>query len=96
MGYLFNSVSLFKYYQTKDPQSPEEQTVERFTRLWTDFAKTGTPTPSTDELIPEIWEPFKPEDYKYYEIGDTLESGEGLQGDHIKFWIDVTNVVLGN
>lgn len=96
MGYLFNPANLYKLYGSRGSQSPEEQTVERLTKLWTDFAKTGTPTPNTNDLIPTLWEPFNSGDYKYYEIGDTLKSGNGLKKDTIQFWIDVTNIVLGD
>ena len=95
MGYLFNSESLYKVYRSEGEYSPEEQTVDRLTKLWTDFAKTGTPTPNTNDLIPTLWEAFNP-DFKYYEIGDTLNSGNGLKENTIRFWTGVTNVVLGN
>lgn len=49
------------------------QMMECFTQMWTDFAKTGNPTPKTTELIPTIWQPvIKGDKYFYMNINKTL------------------------
>ncbi|XP_015113517.1 esterase FE4 isoform X2 [Diachasma alloeum] len=50
--------------------------VQRIVEMWTNFAKTGNPTPKTSELIPIIWEPIdnaRKDEYKCLYITDTLE-----------------------
>ncbi|XP_015119024.1 uncharacterized protein LOC107042478 isoform X2 [Diachasma alloeum] len=55
--------------------------IQRFVDMWTNFAKTGNPTPKITKLIPVIWEPIdktKFHEYKYLKITDalTMESEE--------------------
>ncbi|KAK0073339.1 hypothetical protein PV325_009859 [Microctonus aethiopoides] len=55
--------------------SIEHCLVQRFTELWTNFAKTGNPTPETTDLIEVEWKPIdnSTDDYKYLEITDKLK-----------------------
>ncbi|KAK0082168.1 hypothetical protein PV326_007311 [Microctonus aethiopoides] len=55
--------------------SIEHCLVQRFTELWTNFAKTGNPTPGTTDLIEVEWKPIdnSTDDYKYLEITDKLK-----------------------
>ncbi|KAK2587834.1 hypothetical protein KPH14_003932 [Odynerus spinipes] len=46
--------------------------IERLTRLWTNFAKTGNPTPSLDEYITSYWKPVTQNEFTYYEIDKDL------------------------
>nr|XP_050866508.1 esterase B1-like isoform X4 [Vespula vulgaris] len=60
-----------------EPHSPgtkDYKIMEYFTQLWTDFAKTGNPTPITTELIPVLWEPLKrnTNEYNYFNIDENL------------------------
>ncbi|KAK0175138.1 hypothetical protein PV327_008915 [Microctonus hyperodae] len=48
--------------------------IQRFTELWTNFAKTGNPTPVATNLIDVQWKPIdNPTDYKCLEITDKLK-----------------------
>ncbi|XP_043593211.1 juvenile hormone esterase-like [Bombus pyrosoma] len=60
--------------------------MECFTQMWTDFAKTGNPTPKTTELIPTTWQPvIQGDKYIYMNINKTLKmescSKEGQRFD---------------
>ncbi|XP_046399205.1 juvenile hormone esterase-like [Ischnura elegans] len=38
-------------------------------KMWTDFANLGDPTPARDELIPLQWQPIKPNEMHFLNIG---------------------------
>ncbi|XP_012215172.1 juvenile hormone esterase-like [Linepithema humile] len=57
------------------PESDSEQykVINRCVQMWTDFAKTGNPTPTITDLIPVKWEPLKTGDtYNYLNIDAEL------------------------
>ncbi|GBP31965.1 Esterase FE4 [Eumeta japonica] len=56
--------------------SADQLFVDRFTSMWTNFAKTGDPTPETSELIPMRW-PVVPADGQ--ERMPTLRLGRRLK-----------------
>ncbi|XP_047365688.1 juvenile hormone esterase-like isoform X3 [Vespa velutina] len=75
LSYMFYG-KLQKYLLLK-PHSPgtkDYKIMEYFTQLWTDFARTGNPTPTTTELIPVLWEPLKKDanEYNYFNIDENL------------------------
>nr|XP_012215167.1 PREDICTED: esterase B1-like [Linepithema humile] len=53
--------------------SEEYKVISRCVQMWTDFAKTGNPTPTITDLIPVKWEPLKTEHtYNYLNIDTEL------------------------
>ncbi|XP_076168705.1 juvenile hormone esterase [Ptiloglossa arizonensis] len=75
-----------------EPGSEKHKVVEYFTQMWTDFAKTGNPTPVTTKLIPMIWKPLGKSDvYNYMEISDTLCMKIGKQEEHTSDWKRMKN-----
>lgn len=69
LGYLFNLPGL--------PTLPSNQANvvrRRMSRMWTDFAKTGTPTPVTDSLITSTW-PRVRDNMEFMDIGENLVMG---------------------
>ncbi|XP_043801166.1 juvenile hormone esterase-like [Apis laboriosa] len=48
-------------------------TMERMTRMWTNFAKTGNPTSIKDEFVNVDWKPVTTNDLSYLDIGSKLE-----------------------
>ncbi|XP_039306920.1 esterase E4 isoform X2 [Solenopsis invicta] len=59
-----------------DPEPPaigtkDREILEILTRMWTNFAKIGNPTPVLDEYITTIWLPATPDTFNYLDIGDT-------------------------
>ncbi|XP_049861359.1 fatty acyl-CoA hydrolase precursor, medium chain-like isoform X4 [Schistocerca gregaria] len=60
------------------------QMVKVMTKLWTDFARTGNPTP-TDELV--NWPRVTSDDLlEYLDIGQTLQVKKGLFQERVDFW----------
>lgn len=60
--------------------------MERLTKLWTNFAKYGSPTAEKDLSINSDWKPAEPEQLHYLEINDELNIGEYPDFDRIAFW----------
>ncbi|KAI7815485.1 carboxylesterase, partial [Rhyzopertha dominica] len=61
---------------------------ERFmTTIWTNFAKTGDPTPELNELIQSKWTPTSSSKMEYYFLHepDKSEMREGLYLERVKF-----------
>ncbi|XP_043467668.1 esterase B1-like isoform X2 [Leptopilina heterotoma] len=56
--YLFH-IGALKMLELPSPltDATERKLMERMTKMWTDFAKTGNPTPMASEEIPLNWEP---------------------------------------
>ncbi|XP_076647374.1 esterase FE4 isoform X2 [Halictus rubicundus] len=71
MAYLFYLGPL----KLEDPEPPalgtkDRATLERLTRMWSNFGKTGNPTPCIDEYVKVVWEPATKDKIKYLDIGD--------------------------
>ncbi|KAF2883617.1 hypothetical protein ILUMI_22551 [Ignelater luminosus] len=83
--YIFDPKNLFPNYE---PTDTDKGMVEILTTLWTNFAATGNPTPTTDATIPLKWEPVKSENIEYYLIKNVtdLTMKERLYWDRISFW----------
>ncbi|GAB1863190.1 Carboxylic ester hydrolase [Camponotus japonicus] len=65
------------------PDSEDYKMISRLTQMWTDFAKTGNPTPAITDLTPIKWTPLKRagDVYDYLDINieprmKTLHKGE--------------------
>ncbi|XP_044731316.1 juvenile hormone esterase-like [Chrysoperla carnea] len=69
------------------PNTPEAAGVHIMTTLWTNFAKTGNPNPTTsDPHINVEWKPFTPSDENYLEIDLKPQSKKSLFKERIQFW----------
>ncbi|XP_049948016.1 juvenile hormone esterase-like [Schistocerca serialis cubense] len=83
---------LFSEEKTKDipkgPETEEGKAIARVTRLWTNFAKTGNPTPDpADPMLSVTWLPFKKDEGYYLDItNDGLSSKKDLMKDRVDFW----------
>ncbi|XP_046751124.1 juvenile hormone esterase-like [Diprion similis] len=69
-----------------EPGSVEQIISERFLRLWTDFAKTGNPTPKIDDLIRENWQPMSTTTKNYLNIDAELTPSVDPDQEMWKFW----------
>lgn len=63
--------------KTENPDPPavgtkDRITLERMTRMWTNFAKTGQPTSIQDEFVNVNWKPATANDLCYLDIGNEL------------------------
>ncbi|XP_076171113.1 bile salt-activated lipase-like [Ptiloglossa arizonensis] len=74
LSYLFYQ-PLCKASNPAPPASgtKDRVTMERLTTMWTNFAKTGNPTPVHDNLIKITWKPATKDNLNYLDIGDELE-----------------------
>ncbi|XP_043268664.1 juvenile hormone esterase-like [Venturia canescens] len=56
-----------------EPTSTEHLVMERVTQMWTNFAKTGNPTPAVTKTLPVTWQPLKnPDHFECLHITDDL------------------------
>ncbi|KAJ8916243.1 hypothetical protein NQ315_016382, partial [Exocentrus adspersus] len=62
--------------------------ISKMVKLWTNFAKTGNPTPRPEELLENItWPPVKsPVDIKYLNIDSTLSISSNFREEYMQFW----------
>ncbi|XP_067007348.2 bile salt-activated lipase isoform X2 [Anabrus simplex] len=87
LGYLWY-IKLLPYQQY--PQSsPEMETVNRMVTMWTNFAKTGEPTPEETELLPINWEPYTPSNPAYLIIDKELRMDRNIMKNRMDFWDDI-------
>ncbi|XP_053947009.1 esterase E4 isoform X2 [Anastrepha ludens] len=89
MGYLFK----FGFFNLSlDPRSTEVLVKNRMVRMWTNFAKYGTPTPQTEEdaLLTTTWEPISPhtvmEDLSYLDISANMKMRSNPEAERQQFW----------
>ncbi|XP_060536629.1 uncharacterized protein LOC132708359 [Cylas formicarius] len=72
--------------------SKEDLYIQRFIKLWTNFARTSNPTPESDEtLCNVIWKPIIPDRVELLDIGTELKITPHIDEDRLKFWDDLYN-----
>nr|AII21984.1 odorant degrading enzyme CXE10 [Sesamia inferens] len=82
--YLFDA----KLLETKvDVNSDTFQLIDRASKLWTNFAKYGNPTP--DDSLGVKWAPYSVEKQDYLDIGNVLMPGVAPEKDEVQFWENV-------
>ncbi|XP_038219764.1 esterase FE4-like [Zerene cesonia] len=67
-----------------DMNSNTYKMIEQVTKLWTNFAKYGNPTP--DDSLGARWLPYTAEQKHYLDIGEELIPGTSPDEEQIKFW----------
>ncbi|XP_067006808.2 esterase E4 [Anabrus simplex] len=83
IGYIFRQRTVNQNFL---PESPEMITRRRVVRMWTNFAITGNPTPSTDKDIHVIWDPYTLSCPFHLKIDTELSKGGILEKDRMEFW----------
>ncbi|XP_072375762.1 venom carboxylesterase-6-like [Diabrotica undecimpunctata] len=74
------------------PSESDKRIAKVFTTLWTNFARTGNPTPETNALLPNKWEKYTLENEEYYIIdNDNLETRKGILRNRALFWRELIN-----
>ncbi|XP_069678764.1 esterase FE4-like [Periplaneta americana] len=69
------------------PGSPELMTSMRMVKLWTNFAKTGNPTPEMDPLLENVvWKPVTESDLVYLDINSELTMQHNFKKERMLFW----------
>nr|AJP62547.1 carboxylesterase [Oxya chinensis] len=83
LPYLFR----FGLLKPSGPNTVEGRVIARMTKLWTNYAKAGKPTPGGDDIIPVSWPAFSADQCKYLEItNDGLAVKENLFKERMDFW----------
>ncbi|GLG95970.1 Carboxylic ester hydrolase [Gryllus bimaculatus] len=83
LGYLFRSHLIDI---DVEPSSPEMKTINRMVSLWTNFAKTGNPTPYLSEHTPVIWKPCTNENVFYLNIDKEITMEKLIDVKREGFW----------
>jgi len=84
MPYLFDAMPLDG---GKMKEGDDELTSKRLLTMWTNFAKTGNPTPSVSKEIPIKWEPVQSkDDINYLNIDKVLTRESNFRVDKARFW----------
>ncbi|KAJ8939780.1 hypothetical protein NQ314_010984 [Rhamnusium bicolor] len=70
-----------------NPTESDILTRQRMIKLWTNFAKTGNPTPEQDPLLKNVtWTPVTPDTQYYLDIGRNLSMESDLSRYSISWW----------
>ncbi|KAG6440788.1 hypothetical protein O3G_MSEX001496 [Manduca sexta] len=64
--------------------SKSHEMIENVTKIWTDFAKYGNPTP--DDSFGVEWKPYSLENQDYLEIGNEIVAGAEPDKEEVEFW----------
>lgn len=82
--YLFYMRSMFPFFKNNDP---EILTLERMTKMWENFARTGEPFAENDPIYSNVtWEKFDQSSGKYLEIGKDLVIKDSLYAEQLQLW----------
>ncbi|KAJ8930543.1 hypothetical protein NQ314_016658 [Rhamnusium bicolor] len=73
------------------PGSKEDVYIQRFVKIWTNFARYGNPTPQEDDSLNRVlWTPIESENIEIFlEIGEELKLIKNLDEERIKFWDNI-------
>ncbi|ENN71526.1 hypothetical protein YQE_11819, partial [Dendroctonus ponderosae] len=70
--------------------STEDRYIQRFVKMWTNFAIHGEPTPHHDEALDHVkWKPVSHENVEFLDIGHKLNMIENVDGDRMDIWDDI-------
>lgn len=86
LGYLFDLSPLPIL-----PSNHANVVRNRMISMWTQFAKTGEPTPVTNNLITSTWPRATLRDMEYMDIGEHLVVGTHPMGERMRLWQDLRN-----
>ncbi|KAJ8723145.1 hypothetical protein PYW08_003057 [Mythimna loreyi] len=70
-----------------DMKSKTFKMIDNMTKLWTNFAKYGDPTP--DDELSVRWNPYTVEKEEYLEIGNDLLTKSAPDSEEFKFWDNI-------
>lgn len=83
---------LFPTYFTPHvkPGSEEDKHIQKFVKMWTNFARHGEPTPEIDEDLDKVkWRPTSHDNLEFLDIGHELKMIENVDGDRLKIWDEI-------
>ncbi|XP_014357099.2 juvenile hormone esterase [Papilio machaon] len=84
LPYLFPMKFFTQNSPKLDTNSTIYKMIDQFTKLWTNFAKYGNPTP--DASLGAIWKPYTLDNQDFLDIGEHLVAGTSPDNDEMQFW----------
>ncbi|KAF2902650.1 hypothetical protein ILUMI_03535 [Ignelater luminosus] len=85
--------SLFstKFFPDYKPSESEKKCIDVLSNIWTSFALTGNPTPTTDSLIKTKWEPAQKDVLSSYFFNgiDDIKITKDMYKERIDFWKNI-------
>ncbi|KAJ0182978.1 hypothetical protein K1T71_000954 [Dendrolimus kikuchii] len=85
LGYIFKN----DFQKDVEPTPQDLKMRERMVRLWTNFAKTGNPTPDESHYLPVTWLPVTKDVQYYINLGSELSLGTNPDKEKMAFWDDL-------
>ncbi|XP_067005845.2 esterase E4 [Anabrus simplex] len=84
LQYLF---PMDKFFPGITRSEDDLRMVEILTTLWTNFARTGNPTPEDSPVYPGLWKPVTSPIMEYLNISSKSSNmGHGLFTERVQFW----------
>lgn len=76
--------------------SPEDLYIQRFVKLWTNFAKYGNPTPHEDDQVLNSlkWKEFDLDEKPFLDIGSDLKMTEDVDQERMSLWDEIYDAHL--
>ncbi|KAJ8963467.1 hypothetical protein NQ318_018950 [Aromia moschata] len=84
LGYIFKTAIT----PPIDPGGPDEVTVQRIVRMWTNFAKCDRPLPDPNEFG-VAWLPVKEGNTNFLDIGSQLVAGVDPDSERMALWKEI-------
>lgn len=89
LGYLFKCMVTPEIV----PNSIEDIALHRIVKMWTNFAKTGNPTPAeSDPRITVKWPAATATEFKCLDIGEELTISENPDKERMAFWDKISSL----
>ncbi|CAB3233604.1 unnamed protein product [Arctia plantaginis] len=82
LGYLFKN----DFQEDLEISEEDQKTRERMVRLWTNFAKSGNPTPEENHYLTVNWLPVTKDNLYYLNIGSELTLGINPDKEKMEYW----------
>ncbi|KAJ2943311.1 hypothetical protein O0L34_g12117 [Tuta absoluta] len=82
LGYLFKN----DLQNDVEPTPQDIKMRERMLRLWTNFAKSGNPTPDENHYLTVTWQPVTRDNLYYLNLGSELSLGTNPDKEKMEFW----------
>ncbi|PNF42928.1 Esterase FE4 [Cryptotermes secundus] len=85
LGYLFHTA----ISPSVAEESDEMKVLLKMVKMWTNFAKTGDPTPDCDSLLGVKWDPTTKAEHVYLSIDKEVQMRRDLFKERMQFWEDM-------
>ncbi|PZC70779.1 hypothetical protein B5X24_HaOG200161 [Helicoverpa armigera] len=82
LGYLFKN----DLQKGVEPTTLDVKMRERMLRLWTNFAKSGNPTPDENHYLTVTWLPVTKDNLYYLNLGQELSLATNPDKEKMEFW----------